>query len=460
MSRANLSKPQLKFLKNLFPGDDAVFTQEEMLAYSMDAGRIQSMPQAVVRPENTGQVQELLKWAHAENIPIYPRARATNVVGSTVPVMGGVVVSCLKMNKIIEIDQPGFIATVEPGVVNGDLQKELEARRLFYPPDPASAGISTIGGNVSTNAGGMRAVKYGVTRDYVLGLEAVLPGGQVIHTGSRAHKNVVGLDFTGLFTGSCGTLGFITKIHLKLIPLPEASVSVLACFDGVDHALRGAASVFDSGLLPVAMELMDQATMRALANVTDPPWPEGAGAVLLIKLDGGREALKHDLVKAEKALSEVEPNFLQSGTGADETALWEVRRLINPAGFTLGPDKSADDIAVPRSQVGRALKKIRNLAEKFDLSIICFGHLGDGNLHVNTLYDASIPGLPEKVKKAKAEILSIALSLGGTISGEHGTGLLKKAFVPRQLSPVELELVRRVKKVFDPHNIMNPGKIA
>ena len=236
MPHDKFSRSHLRFLKRLFPGDDCISGKEEMLVYGVDAGRMQAAPDAVVRPTSVDQVRELLKWAHKEKIPIYPRARGTNVVGSAAPVMGGVVVSCLNMDRIIEIDQPGFVATVEPGVINGDLQNKLESMNLFYPPDPASAGISTIGGNVSTNAGGMRAVKYGVTRDYVLGLEAVLPGGEVIHTGSRAQKNVVGLDFTGLFTGACGTLGFVTKIHLKLIPLPESSVSVLACFNDVDHA--------------------------------------------------------------------------------------------------------------------------------------------------------------------------------------------------------------------------------
>ncbi len=454
-----LTDSQRDFLLGLFPGDQALFSAEETLVYGMDASRLSAPPLAVVRPTHQDQVRELLAWAEAGRIPIYPRARATNVVGGCVPVKPGVVVSCLGMNRILDMDENDFVAEVEPGVVVGDLQRELASRRLYYPPDPASFKVCTVGGSVSTCAGGMRAVKYGVTRDYVLGLHAVLPGGRVLTTGGRAHKNVVGLDLTRLLVGSVGTLAYFTRLTLKLLPLPEASATVLACFPTLDKALAAAKSLFRAGILPVALELMDHGTLRALENLRDTPWPKDSQAALLIKTDGSRLGLGLELKRLQETVAQSEPSYQAVGVGPEhEEALWEIRRLINPAAFTVRPNKAADDIAVPRGRVGQALAAIRIVADEADLPILCFGHLGDGNIHVNIMYDATKPGDLERLAKAKAKVLDLTLSLGGTVSGEHGTGLTKAAYAARQLGEVERDLMRQIKAAFDPSGIMNPGK--
>jgi glycolate oxidase subunit GlcD len=454
-----LTTAQRAFLEGLFPGDQALFSAEETLVYGMDASRLSAPPLAVVRPVNPEQVRELLAWAETEKMPIYPRASATNVVGGCVPVKPGVVVSCLGLGRILDLSEEDFVAEVEPGVVLGELQRELTGRRLFYPPDPASLKVCTVGGSVSTCAGGLKAVKYGVTRDYVLGLDAVLPGGRVLSTGGRAHKNVVGLDLTRLLVGSAGTLAFFTKLILKLLPQPEATATVLSCFPSLDAALVAARGVFRAGILPVALELMDEGVLRALANLRDVPWPKDSRAALLIRLDGPRQGLGLEIKRLQESLTQASPTFQSVGIGPEnEEELWDIRRLINPAAFTVGPNKAADDIALPRGRVGRALSAIQEVSREVGLPILCFGHLGDGNVHVNTMYDAQKPGDPERMAQAKARILDLTLSLGGTVSGEHGTGLVKAAYAARQLKPVERELMHAVKAAFDPSGIMNPGK--
>ncbi len=454
----HLTSSQKKFLKDLFPGDACLLKPEETLVFGTDAGRMFAPPLAVVRPESQSQVVELLGFAHKEKIPLFPRAAGTNVVGDCVPQGGGIVVSTLLMNKILEVDPKDFVAVTQPGVVTHELQCRVREMGLFYPPDPASVRISTIGGNVSTNAGGMRAVKYGVTRDFVLGLTAVLPGGDVIQTGGRTHKNAVGLDLTGLLVGSEGTLAFITEIILKLLPLPQATGSVMAGYDALETALFAADKVFAAGILPVACEIMDEGTLKCLAEVKKTPWPDKTRAVLLFKLDGGTDALRKDMDRLAHVLKNTDPAYLAEGFGEErEEPLWELRRLVNPASFRLGPDKLSDDVTVPRGRVRDAVSGIRKIQEKLGLPILTFGHLGDGNLHVNIMYDAGA-GEKDRALAAKDEILGLALGLGGTLSGEHGVGLAKAPYVDRQIGPRERGLMRSVKQCFDPHGIMNPGK--
>jgi D-lactate dehydrogenase (cytochrome)/glycolate oxidase len=451
-----LDRNQRRFLRQTFPGDGCVLDAEAAAVFGMDSSRLADAPWAVVRPETEEQAVALLAWAHSERVPLFPRARGTNVVGDCVPRGGGVVVSTLRMNRILEMDGEDFCAVVQPGVVTGDLQRELAALGLMYAPDPASVRVSTVGGNVATNAGGMRAVKYGVTREHVLGVRAVLPGGDVLRTGGRNHKNVVGLDLTRLFVGSEGTLGLFTELTLKLLPLPEATASVLAGYAGVDQALAAARAVLAAGILPTAMEFMAEAVLEAVRRVGDVPWGPEVRAALLLRLDGGREALEAETRRLDRVLGPTAPVFLERGTGADEERLWEVRRLINPASFTIAPDKMSDDITVPRGRVGQALERIRAVAEQRGLDILAFGHLGDGNIHVNIMYDASRQA--EDAVAAKRTILGHVLALGGTMSGEHGVGLTKLPYLDQQLSPRERDLMRRIKAAFDPHGIMNPGK--
>ncbi|MGE4292765.1 MAG: FAD-binding oxidoreductase [Desulfovibrio sp.] len=454
------SASQRRFLSNLFPGDGAVFAPEELVAFSGDASQKEAAPWAAVRPESEEQLVELLKWADAERVPVYGRARGTNKVGQTVPVCGGVVVSFLRMNRILEIDPRDFVAVVQPGVVTAEFQVLLAKQRLFYPPDPASIKISTLGGNVATCAGGMRALKYGVTRDHLLGMRAVLPGGEILRLGTRCHKDVAGLDLTRLLAGSAGTLALFSELTLKLLPLPEASASALAGFANFETALAAAAAIFQAGLLPSALEFMDGVTLEALAHDFSGPqyaWLGQAGAALLFRLDGSQAAVRAEAATLRSVLGQFGPIFLETASGPDEELFWDVRRSISPSLFHLAPDKSGEDVAVPRGQVLAAVRGLEAIGQKLGLRTACFGHLGDGNLHSNILYDRS-KGQAEAARQAKAELFRLVLSLGGTITGEHGVGLSKKDWLADQIGPAEREIMRRLKAVFDPHGIMNPGK--
>jgi len=452
----DLTRGQRRFLERLFPDGDCLVSPAAMTPFSADASRLEAMPLAVVRPRELGQCVELLRFARRENLPVYPRGRATNVVGACVPHPPGIVVSTLRQDRILEIDPEDFVAVVQPGVVTGDLQSRAAKLNLFYPPDPASVRSSSIGGNVATCAGGMRALKYGVTRDYVLGLEAVLPGGEVIRPGGRTHKNVVGLDLVRLLVGSEGTLALITGITLKLLPLPEASASLLLGFASLDAALDAARRVFAAGMLPTAMELMAAEVLTCLKNVADTPWPEGTDTALLLKLDGDAATLAQSLERLRQAVSPAGPTYEAQGLGDDEEELWELRRLINPASYTLAPDKLSDDVTVPRGQVAPALRGIRAIGKRLGLTILTFGHLGDGNIHVNIMHDAATRR--EAALQAKQEVQDLVLSLRGSLSGEHGVGLTKRTCVPKQLGERELALMRSIKAAFDPTGIMNPGK--
>jgi len=454
----NLTPEQETFLADLFPSDALLLRPEQTAVFSTDASRLRAAPLAVVRPKNREQVAELLHWAHSERIPIYPRARGTGTVGNAVPAKPGIVISMLAMNRILDIDDRDFVAVVEPGVVTGDLQRTVSERNMFYPPDPASSGFSTVGGNVSTCAGGLRAVKYGVTRDYVLGLEAILPGGRALRSGGRAHKDVVGLDLTRLFVGSAGKLGVITELTLKLLPKPETTASVLAGFPDIRRAMDGAAAIFRAGMLPAALEFMDKATLTALDIAGTSPLPKEAQAALLVRVDGSEAVVNAETDRLQAALQKARPVHLMTGRDENEEALWDVRRGISPASFHLKPDKLGEDIAVPRGKVAEAVEGVHAIAAKYNLTIMCFGHLGDGNIHVNTMYNASWPEEADNAAMAKGEIFRLALSLGGSISGEHGTGLTKAAYVDLQLGADQQALMADIKRIFDPHGIMNPGK--
>lgn len=454
-----LSAAARRFLEGLFPGDAAVFSPEETFVYGTDASRRFAPAWAVVRPDGEEQVRELLAFAKAQRLPILPRGRATNTVGDCVPVSGGIVVSTARMHRILDIDGDDFVALVEPGVVTGDLQAALAPKGLFFAPDPASVKFSTVGGNAATCAGGMRAVKYGVTRDHILGIDAVLPGGTLIRAGGRTHKNVVGLDLTRLLVGSEGTLGLFTKLTLKLLPKPAATATLALAYASVDAALTAAGDVFAAGILPVAMELLAKEAMDAVAAVSPVPWPREAGAALFLRLDGSPEAVAADVRLLEKATAAAGPVWSQRAVEPEaEEALWELRRLLNPASFKAAPDKISDDVTVPRGKLREAAAGVAAIGKEQGVRILLFGHIGDGNLHVNIMHDAANRDERSRAETARERILDLCLSLRGTLSGEHGVGLSKLPFIDRQLSPDERELLRRVKAAFDPDGIMNPQK--
>ena len=456
---ADLSSHVLRSLASIFPGDSLLTSPEETLIFGADASRGHAKPGAVVRPENTEQVVELLRLAHQERIPVYPRGRGTNRVGACVPDRGGIVVSTARLNRIKDISGEDFVAVVEPGVVTGELQDACSDKGLFYAPDPASARFATIGGNLAQNAGGMRAVKYGTTRDWVLGLTVVLPGGRALRLGSRCHKDVAGLDLTRLFVGSEGTLGIITEATLKLLPLPEAQASLLAVYSSEDYALQAASAVFRSGLLPTAMEFMPDEVLAALARLAPAPWPDGSGAALLLRIDGSTDAVSADLARLRRAVESLPPTHIaEARTRKDEESLWEFRRQISQAAYAYGPDKLSDDIAVPRGAVGEAVRRIRAVSRDMGLTILAFGHLGDGNLHVNVMHNGGDPDQVQRARQAKESVLELTIALGGTISGEHGVGLTKLPWLARMRGQETLEAMRSVKAALDPHGIMNPGK--
>lgn len=455
-----LTPAHLRFLEQLFPGEGLLTRPEQMAVFGADSSRRSALPWAVVRPRTEEQIVELLRWAEAERMPLVPRLRGTGMSGGAVPAFGGVVVSTLWLNRVLDISAEDFCAEVEPGVVTAEFQALTQRQKLFYPPDPASLKISTLGGNVATCAGGMRAVKYGVTRDYVLGVRAVLPGGKICDAGGRAHKNVVGLDLTRLFVGSCGTLGIFTRLTLKLLPLPESSATVLGAFGSLNEALEGARGVFRAGILPTAMEFMDETAISGIARIRDVPWPaENTRAVLVLKVDGSAPAVREELERLERALSQANPSCLLKGLGPkEEEPLWEIRRLVSPAAFQLGPDKLGEDIAVPRGSAVRAVEGFQALGAEHGVHVACYGHLGDGNIHVNIIYDAQDEGQRARAQACKEAVFRLTLSLGGTISGEHGTGITKAPYVSWQLSETERALMAGIKQVFDPSGILNPGK--
>lgn len=455
-----LTPAHLRFLEELFPGEGLVIDPAAMAVYGADSSRHSAMPWAVARPRSEEQIVELLKWADAERVPLVPRSRGTGMSGGAVPAFGGIVLSGLWLNRVLDIDADDFAAEVEPGVVTAEFQALVQKQKLFYPPDPASIKMSTLGGNVATCAGGMRAVKYGVTREYVLGVRAVLPGGRIVNAGGRTHKNVVGLDLTRLFTGSCGTLGVFTKLTLKLLPLPESSATVLCAFASLHDCLAGARGVFRAGILPTAMEFLDAKACWAIGQIKDVPWPKDATqAVLVLKVDGGRDAMASELSRLERALAPSGPLCLFKGLGPEEEEpLWDIRRLVSPASFHLGPDKLGEDVAVPRGKTAEAVDGFQAIGREFDTHVVCYGHLGDGNTHVNIVYDAKDPDQAARAKKCKEAVFKLALSLGGTLSGEHGTGITKGPYVPWQLGENERAVMAGIKNVFDPNGILNPGK--
>ena len=459
-----LTRSHCAALRRIFPEGDCLFSPEQLLPFHADASRLSSPPLAVVRPTGVEQCQEFMAWALAEDVPVFSRARATNVVGACVPKPSGVVVSTLKMNRILDIDPEDFVVVTQPGVITADLQARVEEKNLFYPPDPASMRSSTIGGNVSTCAGGMRALKYGVTRDYVLALEAVLPGGKVIRPGRRTHKNVVGLDLVRLLTGSEGTLALLTEITLKLLPLPERTASLLLGFSDFHNALEAARNIFAAGILPTALEFMAEEILKCLdeaPTVPDVPWPKSTKAALLIKLDGSQETIGPAMARLENAVKSAAPIYQAMGGvegGEDEESLWELRRLINPASFHVAPDKINDDVTVPRGKVIPAIEAFREISRRTGLTIMPFGHLGDGNIHVNIMYDAKDGKQLRNALQAKKDVLDAVLKLGGSMSGEHGVGLTKGPYIHKQLSEEERNIMRSIKAAFDPTGIMNPGK--
>jgi len=433
--------------------------KEDLFCYGFDASSTEGTPSAVVKPVNTQEVAELAAFANESGTPIVPRGAGTGMTGGSVPMKDVVVVSMEGMNRILEIDRQNMIAVVEPGVINGHLQEKLEEKGLFYPPDPASLKFCTLGGNVAENAGGPRAIKYGVTKDYVLGLETVLPDGRVIMTGGKTYKGVVGYDLTRLLVGSEGTLGIITKMFLKVLPLPEEVVTLLCTFSSLDEAAQTVSRITSSSIIPRTLEIMDRESISAVEKYKSFGLPLDAEALLLIEVDGSHLAASEDAEKIANLCTSANGNVSIAGDPYSKQRLWDARRAISPALYKISPTKINEDIVVPRGRIAEMLQELRNIAEKYNLIIANFGHAGDGNIHVNVMTDRNKPEEYNKAVESVKDIFEAALKLGGTISGEHGVGLTKRQYLNMELPETNIELMKAIKNIFDPKGILNPGKI-
>lgn len=441
--------------------ENCLLSPEDRACYAYDAGLIKDIPDIVVLPESSRQVSELIKICNDSQIPVYPRGAGSGTAGASVPLSPGLVISMSRFNRIVSVSAHDLQAVVEPGVVTGDLQRAVEKKGLFYPPDPASLNFCTVGGNVNTGAGGARAVKYGVTKDYVVSLEVCLADGTLINTSSATAKGVAGYDLTRLMVGSEGTLGVITQITLKLIPRPEASGAMMAFFPDVSSAARGVGAIFENGLLPRCAEFLDRKSIRCTADKMPIPVPEEAGAMLIVEVDGPESSIGRQLRGVEGCFSEnsVISIFVPENRFRTE-ALWAARRALSPAIKTLGfRHKINEDICVPRHALPEMMERLEEIEKRYDLCIVTFGHAGDGNLHVNVLHNGPERDGYEPAAMAVREIMETAVSMGGTISGEHGIGLAKLPFMEIEFAPRVISIMKGIKQVFDPLNILNPHKV-
>ena len=442
-------------------GKDNVFTSKaDRICYSYDATQQSFLPDVVVHPGSTDEISRLMKLANRELIPVFPRGAGSGFTGGSLPTRGGIVMCTERMDRILLIDEENLVATVEPGVVTEQFQKAVEKLGLFYPPDPASLKFSTLGGNVAECAGGPRCIKYGVTKDFIIGLEVVTPTGDIITTGGPTMKGVVGYDLTKLMCGSEGTLGVITRIVIKLLPLPEAKKTMLVLFDSIDGAAQAVSSIIRSKIIPATLEFMDGRTLDCVRQATDLEVPEGARAVLIIEVDGDREFLDKQAARiAEiiKPLGVVETRI--ATTPEESEALWQIRRSVSASLRKVNPNKYNEDICVPRSKVPEMIRKVDAIAEKYAIPIVNFGHAGDGNIHVNIMVNKKVSGDTLKAEGAIRDVFKAALELGGTMSGEHGVGIAKAPYIPLEITPEAARYMKAIKQALDPNNILNPGKI-
>lgn len=441
--------------------DNYYDSKTELLSYSYDSTpNMQSMPDAVVSPRNAKEVAEVVKICNEFKIPLVPRGSGTNLCGGTCPTEGGIVLLFKHMNQILEIDEENLTATVQPGVVTVELAKAVEAKGLFYPPDPGSMSISMIGGNINENSGGLRGLKYGVTRDYVIALEIVLANGDIIRTGGKLAKDVAGYDLTRLFVGSEGTLGVITEATLKLLPIPDTKKTMLALYQDLEAAARSVSKIIANKIIPTTLEFLDQPTLRVVEDYVKIGLPTDVQAVLLIEQDGPAEVVNRDLKKIEEVCKHENAVSVQiAATSEEAEALSMARRTALSALARLKPTTILEDATVPRSEVANMVKAINEIAKKYNLHICTFGHAGDGNLHPTCPTDARNHDEMERVELAFAEIFDRAIELGGTITGEHGVGVMKAPYLEWKLGKEGIDAMKAIKQGLDPNNIMNPGKV-
>jgi len=448
----------LQELQQLLP--EEIDLQPATLAkYAGDKWFASHQPDAVALPRSAESVSRILRFAHEHKIPVTPRGAGHGYVGGCVPMAGGIALSTERMNKVLEINGRDFVAVVQPAVNTAAFQARCERRGLFYPPDPASRADNFLGGNIATNAGGPRCLKYGVTRDYVLGLEVVLTDGSICRLGGRTHKNKTGFDLHRLFVGSEGLLGVITGATLKLIPLPPFRANLAVGFASMNQAVRALQAIFAAGFLPCAAELADEFTLAAAAKRTGSKRLLGCKAHLIVELDGQDYSVRHELAAVEKIVRQQKPLFVERGLGAQECeAVWQIRREFSYALRDTGLTKLNEDIVVPRGKLEALFKFAAQLQKKHQLQLACFGHAGDGNIHTNVMVDYKLDGAKERAERCLDELFAWVIAQGGAITGEHGVGLAKKRWWPQAVSESSRALHDTVKRALDPHGILNPGK--
>jgi glycolate oxidase len=448
-------------LRKLFNKEQVLTSLEEKICYSYDATNKSFLPDAIVIPHSTEDVVKLMKYAYQHNVPVIPRGAGSGYTGGSLPVKGGIVVTFEQMTKVLLLDKEKKYAVVEPGLVTQEFADYVDKFGLFYPPDPASLKFSTLGGNVAECSGGLKGRKYGVTKNYVLGLETVLSDGQIIRTGVLNGQNENSYDLEGLLIGSEGTLGLVTKIALRLLDKVKYEQTVLATFNKMEDAAEVVATITASGIIPSVLEFIDGDTLACVLEYIKVDNIEKSEAVLLIEVDGDdKDEVQQEFEKVLKICKEKRAKSLQyAETKEEKEQLWKVRRSISASLLRIAPTKVNEDICVPASKLPAMVKHIQELSQKHQVRINTFGHAGDGNLHVTFMCDSRNQEQMEKVEKAVDELFDMTLKLGGTLSGEHGIGITKAKYLEQELGKSGVELTKKIKSAFDPDQIINPGKI-
>lgn len=446
-------------LKNVL-GDRVFYKTEDCISYGYDGSFGQHIPDFVVQVQSTEEVQNVVRIANEFNMPITPRGASTSLSGGPLPVEKGIIMDFSQWDHYLEIFAEDLIIKASPGVITGDIHKLADEHNLMYAPDPSSSSICTIGGNLAENAGGPRGVKYGVTKDYVLGLEVVTAEGEVIRTGGNTIKNVTGYDLTKLIVGSEGTLGIITEVTLRLIPKPLATKTAMILFDDLYTAGKSISTILTSGVRPSKMEILDNNALNKVEDYAKLNMPREAAAILLVEVDGDPTILDKELLTIKEALLQIGVDKIDIAENKeDEDKLWQVRKLVSPAIVESGYTKVSEDVTLPLSKIPDMFKKIDEIKQKYDLNIVVFGHAGDGNLHPTLNTNMRDQNEVENVEDAVEEIFSYAVQLGGTLSGEHGIGTMKRAFMTKELGESGVLFQKAIKKALDPKNLLNPGKI-
>ncbi len=447
-------------IKQILPEERILCSVADRSAYSYDASFGEYMPDMVVQPRTALEISKLVQLANRHRLPVYPRGSATSLSGGPLPVYGGMVLDLAQMKDKCEIDRENMLAIVSPGVTTGEIHRKAEEYGLFYPPDPSSSHVCTIGGNLLENSSGPRGLKYGTTKEYVIGLEVVTPTGEIVRTGGKTVKNVTGYDLTRLIVGSEGTLAIVTEAILRLIPKPPARKTLIATFEEFVASGMAITNILAQGILPVAMEMMDQQCIRAVENFQPIGLPTDVAAMIIIEVDGHPLAVEEEIMRCAEMCKQAGASHVQVAQNEEErTKIWQARKNVSPALAQVGPTKISEDATVPRNQIPAMMKRLREIGEKYQLNLFVFGHAGDGNLHPVIITDRQNQAEMKRVEDAVSEIFEAAVLLGGTLSGEHGIGTMKSPYMEMELGTVGVQLMKKIKEAWDPNGILNPGKI-